>query len=103
MELTGWLKRAEISHEESKCPLVSLRADGKQMALFLLDLLEDIPAALSPVEVECLYVLMDIEKLYVLVLRRAKTGREYERVGVTIADPAWFEEGDARKEFIVIV
>lgn len=103
MELTGWLKRAEISHEESKCPLVSLRADGKQMALFLLDLLEDIPAALSAVEVECLYVLTDREKLYVLVLRRTKNGRDYERVGVTIADAAWFEEGDARKESIVIV
>jgi hypothetical protein len=41
--------------------------------------------------------------VYVLVLRRTKTGSEYERVGVTTADPAWFEEGDARKESIVIL
>ncbi|KAG9229490.1 heterokaryon incompatibility protein-domain-containing protein [Amylocarpus encephaloides] len=102
MELTGWLKRAEIYREESIYPLVLLRADGKRMALFLLDLLEDAPAALSAVEVRCLYVLTDTEKLYVLVLRGTKTDKEYERIGVTIADPAWFEEGDARKESIVI-
>jgi hypothetical protein len=103
MELTGWLKSAEIYREESIYPQVLLRTDGKRMAVFTLDLLRDIPAPLSAVEVKCLYVLKGREKLYMLVLRETKNDKKYERIGMTAVDQSWLEEGATRKESIAIL
>lgn len=103
MELTGWLMKAEVYGEESVYPRVYLQEHGRRIATICLDLLEDVPEALTAVDVECLYILIDERLLYVLLLRETSIEREYKRIGVATADPVWFGNGGARKESIAII
>lgn len=101
MELTGWIKNAEMCRKDSEdLLLMSLHADGKSMATFILDLPEYSPSPSSTQEVQCLYVLQGNEN--VLVLRKTRNFKEYERIGIAAIDPEWFCTGNARKEYIMI-
>lgn len=102
MELTGRLITAKMRSMRMEAPLLMvLEADGKTMASFPLDLAEYIPLPPSPDEVKVLAVLRDNEN--VLVLRKVKGSKEYERMGIAEVDPGWFDSGIARKERITIV
>lgn len=102
MELTGWLKNAQMCQMESEAHLLmALEADGKAMASFVLDLAEYAPAPSSTDEVECLATLQSDEN--VIVLRKVRNSKEYERIGMAQVDPEWFRAGVARKERITII
>ena len=102
MELTGWLKNAQMCRMESKAHLLmTLQTDGKTMASFILDLAEYAPAPSSPEEVECLAALQGDEN--VIVLRKVSNSKEYERIGIASVDPEWFRAGRARKERIAVI
>jgi len=102
MVLTGWLRKAEMRRMKSENHLLmTLRADGKPMGGLPLDLAEYSVEPEWMEEVECLYVLQD--SMLVLVLRRTRNSKEYERIGLAFVDPECFNLGGARKESITII
>jgi hypothetical protein len=115
MDLTGWLKSAQIFRyyidDDHNSTEIGLEADGKYMAIFHLDVEDDAPAIGDRQDVECLYVLdyefidkMERDKASnILVLRQVKGGREYQRIGSTLINPDWFAAGGERKESITII
>ena len=102
MELTGWLKNAQMCRMKNEAHLLmTLQADGKAMASFVLDLAEYAPAPSSAEEVECLAVLQGNEN--VIVLKKVRNSTEYERIGLALVDPEWFRVGGARKKRITVI
>jgi hypothetical protein len=81
--------------------LMKLHVGTRSLARFILDLAEFAPAPLSVEEVACLYVLE--HEVNALVLRKRRNLEEYERIGIATVDPAWFQDGGAKKERITIV
>lgn len=108
IEFTGWLKSARMtrhSKEEGDDIWMKLEADSKLMSIFYLDFADSTPEQSSPQEVECLHVLQNVHNVWdnVLILRRVEESRYYERIGITNIDPAWFDSGCFREEFISII
>lgn len=102
MGVTGWLLSAAMTrHSIALDILMNLDANGKRMCSFTIDLIEYAPPPEEMQEVECLYVLQDVE--HVLVLRKVEGVDEYVRIGIATIDPVWFREGAATKKRIKIV
>ncbi len=102
MKISGMIMRAEMSRENDNANLLMrLHVGTSSVAQFGLDLAEFAPAPLSFEEVVCLYVLE--HEANVLVLRKRKSLEEYERIGIAPIDPAWFNNGAAKKERITII